>query len=181
MSDQEYGKKLTEEMELEPFLVEYELVTGLTIDVAPAERPDFIGQRSDNTDIGIELAKVTTDPEFRFCRQVLNRKEHMDPADTAIYLQELIYRKDTKRASPGWALPDHTILVVQLMESLLEEVTFFLDEEVLAELNATGFLEIWLADYNSMEAYKTVQLFGIKPKKWQGIHSHSMTGTKPYG
>lgn len=182
MSDQEYGKKLVEEEELDPFLVEYEFVTGLTFDdLKRAERPDFIGRRSDGLDVGIELTKVVEDPESRFWRRVLDRKEYMDVADTAIHLQELIYRKDAKRASPGWILPDKTILVVQLIKSDFEAVVRFLDDGVLAELYATGFLEIWLADYSIREAFGTIQLSGIKPKLWQGLHDHSMTGTKPYG
>ena len=67
MSDQEYGKKLVEEIELEPFLKEYEWVTGFSLQlVGRTERPDFIVQRSDGIQLGIELTKVMRDPESTF-------------------------------------------------------------------------------------------------------------------
>ena len=182
LSDQEYGKKLVEEMDLEPFLKEYEWVTGLALQlVNRTERPDFIVQRSDGTQLGIELTKVMRDPESTFWARVLSGEEFADPVETAIRLQELIYRKDAKRSGPGWTLPDCTVLVLQLMDSSIDQVVSFLDDQVIKELNETGFFEIWLADYTVLEAFGTIQLYGIKPEKWQGLHNHSGTGNKPYG
>jgi len=182
LSDQEYGKKLVEEMDLEPFLKEYEWVTGLTLQlVNRTERPDFIVQRSDGTQLGIELTKVMRDPESTFWARVLNGEEQADPVDTAIDLQKLIYRKDIKRSESGWTLPDRTVLVLQLMDSSIDQVVLFLDDQIIKELNETGFFEIWLADYTILDAFGTIQLYGIKPKMWQGFHSHSRTGNKPYG
>ena len=182
LSDQEYGKKLVEEMDLEPFLKEYEWVTGLALQlVNRTERPDFIVQRSDGTQLGIELTKVMRDPESSFWARVLNGEEFADPVKTAIRLQELIYRKDAKRSGFGWTLPDRTVLVLQLMDSSIDQVVSFLDKQVIKELNETGFFEIWFADYTILDAFGTIQLYGIKPKRWQGLHSHSRTGNKPYG
>ena len=182
LSDQEYGKKLVEEMDLEPFLKEYEWVTGLTLQlVNRTERPDFIVQRSDGTQLGIELTKVMRDPESTFWARVLNGEEQADPVDTAIDLQKLIYRKDIKRSESGWTLPDRTVLVLQLMDSSIDQVVLFLDDQIIKELNETGFFEIWLTDYTILDAFGTIQLYGIKPKRWQGLHSHSRTGNKPYG
>jgi hypothetical protein len=96
-------------------------------------------------------------------------------------LQELVYRKDAKRASPEWTLPDRAMLVLQLMDYPIDEVAASLDQEVLREMCKTEFLEIWLADDTILDAYSTVQLFGIKPTEWQGLHPHSRAGTKPYG
>jgi len=182
LSDQEYGKKLVEEMDLEPFLKEYEWVTGLVLQlINRTERPDFIVQRSDRTQLGIELTKVMRDPESAFWARVLSGEEFADPVETAIHLQELIYRKDAKRSGSGWTLPDRTVLVLQLMDSSIDQVVLFLDDQVIKELNETGFFEIWLADYTILEAFGTIHLYGIKPEKWQGLHSHSRTGNKPYG
>ena len=182
LSDQEYGKKLVEEIELEPFLKEYELVTGLALQhVDRAERPDFIAQRSDGTELGIELSKIMRDPQSTFWARVLSGDEFADPVETAIYLQELIYRKDVKRSGSGWTLPDRTMLILQLMDSLFDQVISFLDKQVIRELNETGFFEIWLADYTILEAFGTIQLYGIKPERWQGLHDHSKRGNKPYG
>jgi len=182
LSDQEYGKKIVEEMELELFLEEYKYITGLSLQlVNQFERPDFIAQRSDGTRLGIELSKIMRDPESTFWARVLSGEEFADSVDTAIHLQELIYRKDAKRSGSGWTLPDRTVLVLQLMDSSIDQVVLFLDDQVIKELNETGFFEIWLADYTILEAFGTIQLYGIKPEKWQGLHSHSRTGNKPYG
>lgn len=182
MSDQEYAKKLVEEADLEPFLPEYRLVTGLALHLIDCrERLDFVCRRSDGTELGIELCKVTVDPESRFCRRILDRQEYMEPTDTVMLLQELVYRKDAKRSSNGWALPNRTLLLLQLMELPVEELAPLLEEQILDELARTGFLEIWIADYTIREAYGTVQVFGIKPERWRGVHDHSMTGSKPYG
>jgi len=182
LSDQEYGKKLVEEIELEPFLKEYEWVTGFSLQlVGRTERPDFIVQRSDGIQLGIELTKVMRDPESTFWARVLNGEEQADPIDTAIHLQELIYCKDIKRSGSGWTLPERTVLVLQLMDSSINQVVLFLNEQIIKELNETGFFEIWLTDYTILDAFGTIQLYGIKPKRWQGLHSHSRTGNKPFG
>ncbi|MBA7553460.1 hypothetical protein ES705_46051 [subsurface metagenome] len=182
LSDQEYGKKLAEEIELEPFLKEYKYITGLALQlVNRSERPDFIAQRSDGTRLGIELSKIMCNPQSAFWARVLRGEEFADPVKTAIHLQKLIYRKDAKRSGSGWTLPDCMVLVLQLMDSSIDQVVLFLDDQVIKELNETGFFEIWLTDYTILDAFGTIQLYGIKPKRWQGLHSHSRTGNKPYG
>jgi len=182
LSDQEYGKKLAEEMELEPFLKEYKCITGLALQlVNRSERTDFIAQRSDGARLGVELSKIVRDPQSAFWARVLSGEEFADPVDTAMQLQDLIYRKDAKRSGSGWTLPDRTLLVLQLMDSSIDQVVPFLDDQVIKELNEMGFFEIWLADYTIFDAFGTIQLYGIKPNRWQGLHNHSMIENKPYG
>ncbi len=121
------------------------------------------------------------DPQSAFWARVLGGEEFADPVETAIRLQKLIYCKDAKRSGSGWTLPDRTVLVLQLMDSSIDHVVSFLDKQVIKELNETGFFEIWLADYTILEAFGTIQLYGIKPERWQGLHSYSRAGNKPYG
>ena len=103
LSNQDIGKKAVEENDLEPFLKEYERITNFSLKIIErTERPDFIVQRSDGTQLGIELTKVMRDPESSFWARVLNGEEFADPVKTAIRLQELIYRKDAKRSGFGW-------------------------------------------------------------------------------
>lgn len=130
MSDQEYGKKLVEEAELEPFLNEYRYVTGIDLQIlANSEQPDFICGTEDGTKLGIELTKVVQDPETRLWRTIIDKQDYADPIDTAIRLQDLVYRKDAKLSGRGWQLPDRTILVIQLVESPLDQVVPFLDTD----------------------------------------------------
>jgi len=182
VSDLEIGKKMVEEMELEPFLDEYAAVTGRKLEVlGRSERPDFICRRGREPYLGLELVKVIEDPISRQWEEILNGSVDVDPLDTAIHLQEAVYRKEDKRKIPGWRCPARTILVLQLMEAPAEEVGRYLDIQILDEMSATGFLEIWAADYTVFEPYGTVELLGIKPRKWRGIHRHRLYGTKPYG
>lgn len=56
----------------------------------------------------------------------------------------------------------------------------YLDEELMDEMSETGFCEIWIAEYSTVGAYGNVQLIGIKPKEWRGLHRHSSYGKKEY-
>ncbi|MFZ5862999.1 MAG: hypothetical protein ACOYXR_09195 [Nitrospirota bacterium] len=182
MSDQDLGKKLVEEMEFESFPDEYKRITGLRLkQISRSERPDIVCLRSDGIEVGVELTKVIEDPDSRLWGRILDRQDYADPFDTAIRLQEAVYRKEEKRSRGRWYLPGHTILVLQLMDAPIEDVAPHLDEETIDEMSDTGFFEIWVADYTVHEAYGTVQLFGIKPRQWRGLHDHAWSGTKPYG
>ena len=66
------------------------------------------------------------------------------------------------------------------MDSSIDQVALFLDVQIIREINKTGFYEIWIGDYSILKAYGTIQLYGIKPKKWQGLHDHLNSGKKPY-
>lgn len=181
MSDSDYAKKLVEEMELEPFLEEYEHVTGTSISVvARSERPDFLCKRGGRR-VGLELVRVMQDPSHRQWKAILGQDEQMHGLDAALLVREAVYAKELRRAPQGWQYPDRTILVVQLMDADGQETVEHLDDQIMEEMAATGFREIWLADYTLMEPYRTVQLVGIKPKRWRGPHLHRFYGLKPYG
>src|SRR5206468_8632345 len=115
-------------------------------------------------------------------QQVVMGRDYADPGDAAIHLEEAICLKEKKRRRPDWKLPNCTILVVQIVDAPIQSVACFLDRQVLDELfSSAGFCEIWLADYTVAERFQTVQLFGIKPRRWQGLHDHLRTGSKHYG
>jgi hypothetical protein len=182
MSDKENGKKMKEENDLELFSREYNNITGLSLNgVSATERPDFIVYRSDGMKLGIELTKVMRDPESAFWARVLNGEEQADSLDSIWKLQELIYNKDKKRSEDNWQLPNRTMLLLQLMDSSIEQLSSVLDDGIIKEINKTGFLEIWIGDYSILEAYGTIQLYCIKPKKWQDLYNHINNEKKPYG
>jgi len=155
MSDQEIGKKMNEEKDLELYKWEYKQITGLSFNIiATTDRPDFIVYRSDDIELGIELTKVMRDPESAFWARVLNGEEQANPLDSAWNLQELIYYKDKKRSEDNWQLPDRTILLLQLMDSSIEQLASVLCEGIIKEINKTGFLEIWIGDYSNVIIHK---------------------------
>jgi hypothetical protein len=171
VSDNDLGKKLIEERELQPFLEEYANVTGITLQLVDrrGERPDFVCDSPTGL-VGIELSRVMQKFEGK-----------LDGLDAAILLQEIVYNKEAKRASVGWRYANRTILVLQLIDADIAKVVKYLHVGLMDEISATGFREIWVADYTIMEPYDTVQLLGVKPSEWRGLHPHRFYGNKPYG
>ena len=169
-------QKLVEESQLQYFLDEYQTITGVDLQIARrAERPDFICYRR-STLTGVELVQVM---QSRMRR--MSRDDRMDGFDAAIRVQDAVYAKDIKRASDGWRYAGRTILVVQLMDATVVDIAPHLDGDRMKEMASTGFIEIWIADYTVVEAYRTVQLLGVKPRRWRGLHSHRFADRKPYG
>jgi hypothetical protein len=171
------SRKFAEALALEPFLDEYKHVTGIgLVIVAAIERPDFICTRKGRR-VGLELVRAMPDP----AQTIRAEGQRLDGLEAAVHVQDAVYAKEAKRASTGWQLPDDTILVVQLLGSDAEETAQFLDEQLMNEMASTGFREIWAADYSQMEPYGTVQLIGIKPRRWRGVHEYRGYGMKPFG
>lgn len=182
MSESDHEKKLIEEMALELFLAEYQFITGRRIEsYVPSERPDFLCVDSVGEKFGIELVRVMLDPESVSYLRILKNEEFADPFDTYIRVQEAIARKDYLRRTAGWSLPDNTVLILQLIDAPIESVAKFFGSEILEAGEASGFSEIWLVDYTVEEAYSTVQLYGIIPKCFSGLHDRALGSSKPYG
>jgi hypothetical protein len=173
------GKKMVEREEAEQFLYEYIHVTGIEMDlVAIGERPDFACEKEGQR-YGLELVKVMKNPEIRRI-DALFGDAHLHGQDAAIMVQETVFAKEEKRSKPDWTFPDKTILVLQLVGSDGEELLEYLDDQLMEEISETGFCEIWIADDSTLGPYNNVQLIGIKPKKWRGLHRHSSYGKKEY-
>ena len=82
MSDQDVGKRMAEEMELQPFLEAYEWVTKEELtEGSSEEHPDFICIRENEEEVGIELTKVMRDPRDAQWERILERIDEMDPHD----------------------------------------------------------------------------------------------------
>jgi len=175
------GKKMVERDSLDSFLEEYVYVTGVELTLVDAgERPDFVCEKRGRR-YGLEVVRAMRDPVQRSWEVVMGGNGHLHGLDAAILVQDTLYRKDKKRASAGWHYPKSTILVIQLIGSDGEEMAEYLDDQLMDEMTDTGFCEIWIADSSPMEPYGTVQLIGVKPRRWRGVHAHRFYGRKPYG
>jgi len=163
MSDQEIGKKMVEESELEYFLCAYEYVTGekLTI-VQFGERPDFVCEREGGLRVGVELTKIVDDWDGAFFDG--------DDFKAIDRIYELIETKAKKIKDRGWITGPNTILVLQLHGWPLSEIMPFLTDDLQSDFNSYGFVEIWIADYTGLDAYGDIELFGLYPSKWWGYH-----------
>jgi len=175
------AKKMVERDSLGPFLEEYAYVTGdhLTL-VAAGERPDFLCEKRGRR-YGLEVVRAMQTPVPRSWGVSLDGDSHLHGLDAAILVQETVYKKDQKRASSGWQYQKSTILVIQLIGSDGEEMAEYLDNQLMNEMAGTGFREIWIADFSLMEPHGTIQLIGVKPRRWRGAHRHRFHGAKPYG
>lgn len=174
------GKKMAEREEAWLFVEEYSYVTGTKMTLVGAgERPDFVCEKRGRR-YGLELVKAMRNPVLRRWEVILGGEDHVHGLDAAMLVQLVAYKKDKKRASAGWQYPKSTILVIELIGSDGEELARYLDDQLMNEMCETGFREIWVADFSPIAPYGTVQLIGIKPKRWRGIHRHRFQGLKPY-
>jgi len=174
-------KKESEEETLRYFLQAYEGVTRESIEVIEiSERPDFICVRKDGSKVGVELVKVTRgDPELIQLDRLVEKQDYISIDHALKMLQQVAAEKEKKRNEPDWTLPEATILVIALTDIPLAEIKHCITPEILPDLYATGFAEVWLADFTGVEAYDNVELFCVRPGDWAGYHPRGIQ--KPYG
>jgi hypothetical protein len=181
MSDQEIGKKEVERKELYPFLDAYEWVASEHLSLVECgESPDFICKRPDGSDIGVELTKVTREPDIIFGESVLDQKEEIDPYEALEYIHYLIEKKEKARTAHYITRVKENILVLQLVDGSLDALRGVIDG-LQADFTDHGFSEIWLADYSGLEAYGDIELFGLYPVRIWGYHQRPWPDRKPYG
>jgi hypothetical protein len=181
MSDQALGKKLTEGMELDPFLEAYEWTTETTLSVVESgENPDFLCVRESGEIIGLELTKAMRRRDIARWQRIINRQEEMAPYDMLMEIQALLEEKEQARKLRYAARIAETMLVLQLVDGSLNALQHLLDG-MNNEFKDHGFAEVWLADYSGLEAYGDIELFGLSPDKWWGYHERPWPDRKPYG
>ena len=182
MSDQEIGKKMVEGSELDDFLKAYEYVTGgkLTL-IQTGEKPDFVCERSNGSIVGVELTRVMRNPETAQADRILKRQEYMANANALDFIYEAIAKKAEKMAKDNWSTANNMMLVLQLVDCRLSELSNILDSNLQKDFESYSFSEIWIADYTGLDAYGDIELFGLSPPKWWGYHQRRNPCRKPYG
>jgi hypothetical protein len=172
---------MLERDEAQRFVEEYTRVTGAQLVLVSAgERPDFLCKKRGRS-YGLELVRAMRNPVQREWDVILGGDSHLHGLDAALLVQEAVYLKEKKRSSSGWHYPQSAILVIQRIGSDGEGVAEYLDDQSMDEMTGMGFREIWVADYSPMEEYGEIQLIGVQPRRWRGVHRHRLYGTKPYG
>jgi len=181
MSDQQIGKKENERSDLNYFLDAYEFTTGeKLIEFASSECPDFICVRSNGEKVGVELVCVMRNPEEAQFDIIVDKKFQADSQETLDEMFRLLDEKDKKRSNNYGHWADKTILVLQLSDCTILALQSFLND-MKSDFADYGFVEIWLADYTGVEAYRDIELFGLVPDKWWGYHQRQNPYRKPYG
>jgi len=181
MNDKEIGKKEVERMELNPFLEAYKHSTGKAIEFCwGSENPDFICERDNGEQIGIELTKVMRDPRDQIWERILFRKEKPDSYEILETICNLIEKKEKARKERYVNSVKNTILVLQIMDGSLDMIVPMM-EGLEEDFKGCGFKEIWLADYSGLEAYGDIELFGLYPSEIYEFHQRPWPDRKPYG
>lgn len=181
MSDRDLGKKIVEEEHLVQFLRAYATVTGIYMSVVSnGESPDFICQRPNGEKIGVELARSPHD-YHQSVRDRIWTDGAMSSHDLMDAVNILVEQKKGKLKSPHWRTPDNMMLVIQLLNYKFDSLEWMKHESFFNDYAEAGFLEIWLADYSTMEAYGQLRLIGLYPPEVWGIHRQPALEGKPYG
>jgi len=180
-SDRDLGKKMVEEEELRYFIDAYKHTTGDMLTVYRSETPDFVGHRSKGSKVGVELTQIRRDPETAFADSVFRHRDYMDSSDALDCIYGLVEKKAETFSKAGKGIMRRTVLVLQLIDCPLNDLRPILDRSLQQDFSSYGFAEIWLADYTDVEAYGSIELFGLSPRKWWGHHSGPDRDGKPYG
>ena len=181
MSDHAIGKGMVEAEDVDVFLRAQEHVTERTLVVVnQGESPDFIVKRPTGSYAGLELTSVYRDSPVEF---VIREHDWTAGSDAVCQICTMADAKAKKRRAPHWRYRLQTILVLQLRDVPLEDVTPYLERYPLDEFREYGFVEIWVADMTMLDIYGgDIDLYGIIPKKWRGHHRVPGYGSrKPYG
>ena len=180
-SDNEIAKKEAERHALEHFLLAYKFATGQFLEVIQeGESPDFLCVRQDQTEIGLELARITHGPVEKHWDWVLDGRTELEPFDAQSLIYSMISKKEAARTSRYVHRASQCILVLQLEDGSLESIRHVLDglEE---DFNDHGFAEIWIADFSALDAYGNVELYGLFPSEYFGFYTRPNHDSKPYG
>lgn len=178
------NERINKESEAESlgyFIEAYEsIIDESFISIESSERPDFTATRRDGSQIGIELSKIRRGhPNDILYDKIIEKKDYMSVYDALGMIQRVAYAKEIKRNSSGWALPNTTILLLELTDIPLSELRYSILPDILPDLYETGFAEIWLVDLTGVEAYGNVELFCVYPKEFEGYYPRGIQ--KPYG
>jgi hypothetical protein len=178
MTDNENGKKMAEEVELQQFLDAYRQVTGKRLSlVCAAESPDFICAGSDGRRIGVELTKANGDQSLARWEKILDGSPCFNPFHVLDCIYASVEIKKAKRTA--WRFVGDTILVLQFDYYPLSDVEDFLTPDLAKDFAECGFSEIWIADYTTLEAFDDIELFCLKPSQLWGLQNRQLG--KPYG
>ncbi|MEQ8213571.1 MAG: hypothetical protein ABRQ35_06715 [Smithellaceae bacterium] len=180
MNNYKFKKERETEL-LEYFLAEYGYISSSSIQIIKAsERPDFICIRENGNIVGIELCMIRRGhPNDIMFELLIEKQEHMSIDSALNMIREKAIEKEYKRLQIDWEIPEHTILLFSLTDIPLWKIKNFITIEHLPDLYDTGFSEIWLADFTSLEEFDNVELFCIKPEKLVGYYKRNIQ--KAYG
>lgn len=172
---------MIEEEHLVYFIDAYRTVTGSMLVVSDrGESPDFICTRSNGELVGVELARSPHDYGCAVHDRIWGDGK-MESYDLLEAINRMIAAKQRKLESPHWRTPNNTILVIELLDYAFESLCWLKDTSLNDDYADAGFIEIWLSDHSTLEAFNEVRLIGIYPLHFWGLHSQPKLAKKPFG
>jgi len=172
-----YADKAQELEYLQYFISARESATGERLQfVRASEAPDFFCARSDGTIVGVEHTKVAYEADLSEIKRVFGEDREIDNFELFWAVWGSASKKDKKRMEPHWQKPEATILVLDLVEDEWPE-----DSLLAQDFAEFGFIEIWVSDYSSVEAFGEVTLLGVYPQSLWGMNGQGYLYGKPYG
>lgn len=182
MSDQYFGQKMIEEEDLHLFLDAYRAATDQTLEVVDSgESPDFICRRPTGDFVGVELTRPQHDYQQAVWDKIWAENMEMDTYDLLDAIHAIVAQKARMRLRGHWRLPASTILVVKLVDYTFASLRWFSQQRLASEFASAGFIEIWVADHTTLDAYGAVRLVGLYPSHVWGVHCQNAFHRKPYG
>jgi hypothetical protein len=144
------------------------------------ESPDFICQKPDGTLVGVEHTKIEYNPEATEVRHACGDcDEDLDNFAVVWAASLAITKKESKRRKPHWKLPKSTILVLDLVDKgRLED--WPADDALCDEFEGYGFIEVWISDHSSLEAFGRVTAIGLFPRSVWGIRGQGYLWGIPF-
>jgi hypothetical protein len=175
------GKRMVEEEHVAKFLAAYEVVTGTILSVVSAgESPDFICVRESGETVGVELARSPHNREQAVYDRIWTDRT-ISAFDLLAAVWGMISDKARKRQLPHWRTPKTTILVIELLDYGFDSLDWANDASLADDFADTGFLEIWISDHSTIEAYGQVRLIGLFPPELYGLRHQPALEGKPFG
>lgn len=143
------------------------------------ESPDFVCKRPDGSLVGIEHTKVVYNPEWREEMSADEWDDAIDDWEVLWGAYNAVQKKEKKRQLAHWKLPNATILVLDFVDGNALQ-SWDASAEPSDDFAGTGFLEIWLTDHSSLEAYGAVTAIGLYPPSIWGIQGQGYLAGPPY-
>ena len=183
-------ENIEEAEQLKYFQQAYKQVTGESLKrVRKSERPDYICKRPDGSLVGVEFTLITRDPDESSWDRILNGEEHMSGSEGLEFISQAIATKGAKLKNTNpetmtWKLQNSSILVLSTPDCPIADIETYLNDDTQEDLleicQQSGFSEVWIADHTEVEAYGSIELYGLFPIAFWGYHPNCSRG-KPYG
>ena len=165
-----YADKDQEREFLQLFISARESATRERLEIIrSSEAPDFFCATPNGMIVGVEHTKIAYAEEINGIMGIRQEDRQIDNFELFWATHVAVSKKAQKRQRPHWQTPDSTILVLDMVQGYRIQ-DWPNDSSLSDEFADFGFLEIWLSDHSSIEAFGEVTLLGVYPPSIWGLN-----------